>query len=224
MSCRGGGCGSCGPSAATTEHGDDLVDVESLFHPPPLPPTPSSPLHSPSTLHPPPPLSLHSLPSRIRSAAASLAVLEAAERAGQADEAAMAALMQAFSDIGWAMAGGNAQAMKPLLAVFDECGPRRLLELCMRLLQLQCSGHLLAWAFECVQHEPLELVRIVEWERKEEEKKSSSEDGADGGKEEAAARLRALVAAVNQQAAFYECFPGHGKVGRMSAEGAALEP
>ena len=220
MSCGSGGCGSCG-SGVTADDDPHLLDVESLV------PSPSNPFTLdplPFPLDPQPlPSTTPSLPSLLHSAALDLTHVQAAERAGHADEEATAALLSLFSDVGWAMAGGNAQAMKPLLAVFDECGPAAFLDLCQRLVRLRCTGHLLAWAFDFVQHDPLTLVRIVGGGDGEEEKEESGGDEAGvGEKGEGEAHLLAMVAAVNGQAAFYECFAGNAKVGRMRVDADAL--
>ena len=111
MSCGSGACGSCGGSAV--EPDSAVVDVESLLTPP-SPPTPfisEDSSHLPSSKQP---LLdshlLHSLQSRIHSAAVALRELEGS--ADVEDEEATSALMQTFSDIGWTLAGENAQAVK----------------------------------------------------------------------------------------------------------------
>ena len=94
--------------------------------------------------------------------------------------------------------------VQPLLAVFDVCGPSAFLDLCLRLLDLHCTGHLLAWAFDFASHDPTTFHDLV-----------TAAPPVSRAASDSAPTLSSLVSHVNSQAAFYECFPGHGRVGRM---------
>ena len=101
---------------------------------------------------------------------------------------------------------------QPLLALFDECGPPCFLDACLLLIQLDCTGLLLAWAFEYAQDEPHILLRLLQ--QQEAQQQSDTKERLHNAGEDQVSLLE-LVAYVNRQAAFYECFPGNERVGRM---------
>ena len=106
-----------------------------------------------------------------------------------------------------------AAAAQPLLALFDECGPSSFLDACLALIAVDCTGLLLAWAFEYAQEEPHILLNLLQQQA---QKRSDTEERKQlQTEEEDELSLSGLVAHVNRQAAFHECFPGNERVGRM---------
>lgn len=85
----------------------------------------------------------------------------------------------------------NAQSVKPLLAVFDELGPTVFLEVAERCAELNIVGPLLCWAF---QH---------------------SDENSGTFRAKVLSADMQFFDQVNREAAFYECFPGNPKVGRI---------
>ena len=98
--------------------------------------------------------------------------------------------------------------------MFDECGPSVFLEVCVRLVDLQCTGHLLAWAYEFAHHQPLTLVQLVT-DTSSSLPQPPTPHSPDQNLPSQSLTLPSLISFVNTQAAFYECFPGHRTVGRM---------
>lgn len=80
--------------------------------------------------------------------------------------------------------------LQPLLAVYEEKGPKVFLKVALQAVQLGAIGLLLAWA----------------WSFSEERVDLFIENIKQGKKE--------LVDYVNKQAALFECFPENPKVGR----------
>jgi len=173
---------------------------------------PSAPARPPATS-----LNTRALISRIQHVAAKLRVqLELEHDTDETvDEEQAAEFSVLFNDIGVTLAGGNAQAVKPLLALFDECGPSSFLDASLVFISLDCTGLLLAWAFEYAQEEPHILLRLLQQQTHKQssaEEKRQQDEQEDG---EVELSLSGLVEYVNRQAAFYECFPGHQRVARM---------
>ena len=104
---------------------------------------------------------------------------------------------------------------QPLLSLYDECGPSTFLDGCLLLLQLDCTGLLLAWAFEYAQEEPHVLFELLQQQRHEQQIDAAEQKLQPV--DEVERSLSGLVAYVNRQAAFHECFPGNERVGRMRA-------
>ena len=105
---------------------------------------------------------------------------------------------------------------QPLLALYDECGPSPFLDACLLLLQLDCTGLLLAWAFDYAQEEPHVLFSVLQQQQKTHLQVDAAEQKQQPADEEQLS-LSGLIAYVNRQAAFHECFPGNERVGRMRA-------
>ena len=201
MSCGSGSCGSCG-SGDSYDDDLDLHDVGKLIA-----------QHAPNASPPPPATPTLSLAGRIDSISALLRALDS-PAAADVDEATASSLSAAFSEIGWALAGRNAQAVKPLLAVFDALGAAAFVDVCARLLALGCTGVLLAWAFDFADHDEHRLVRLVMGAHG----RIEDEDQGQGDDDTISGTLQDLAAYVNAQARFHECFPGNSKVGRMLTE------
>jgi hypothetical protein len=106
------------------------------------------------------------------------------------DEASARSWDVTLQSIASELAGGNAQSMKPLLAVCVELGEKAFLEACSQAVELGLTGVLLCWAFEFAHAEPREFLERLR------------RGDAD------------MIDYVNAQAVFYECFPNNPKVGR----------
>jgi len=94
-----------------------------------------------------------------------------------------------FNDIGFKLARQNAASIKPLLAVFEEFGPRTFLDIVSHLLRANINGHLICWAFEYCNEDPKTFVKEVK-----------------------SANNVALINFINQKAEFYSSFGSHTKL------------
>jgi len=103
------------------------------------------------------------------------------------------------------------------LALYDECGPETFLDACLLLIQLDCTGLLLAWAFDYAQEEPYILFRLLQYQTHQQVLETKQQQQRQRGDEGGELSLSGLVAYVNRQAAFHECFPGNERVSRMRA-------
>jgi len=84
-----------------------------------------------------------------------------------------------------------------LLAIFHTFGGAVFLDFALRSVQLSLFGELQCWAFQYTESDPHVLLDKV--------RKADPE----------------LIDYVNQQAEFFECFPGHAKVGRAKLPSAS---
>jgi len=96
-----------------------------------------------------------------------------------------------FNALALAIAKDNAQALKPLLAVFEEHGPELFLEFSKDLIKLKLLGHPIWWAFEfCSQDTSKLLVEV----------KSPTDE---------------MVEFVNKKIDFHACFAGNEKYRKL---------
>ena len=84
---------------------------------------------------------------------------------------------------------------------------------------MDCTGLLLAWAFEYAQEEPHIFLGLLQQQPHKQSDAEEQKQAMDG---EAELSLSELVTYVNRQAAFHECFPGNERVGRMRYRLAAM--
>jgi len=141
------------------------------------------------------------------------------------DPTSMEYQQQIFSDVGLSLSHGNAQALKPLLSLFDSVGPLSFLQICRSLLQHQCVGLLLAWTDEHLNHNTDRLLTLFSPQTptvigdssySSGSGSSSGSSAGNGSSSDSSSALDDLIQSVNRQAAFFECFPGNPRVGRMS--------
>eukprot|EP01126_Amoeba_proteus_P029721 TRINITY_DN2934_c0_g1_i4.p1 TRINITY_DN2934_c0_g1~~TRINITY_DN2934_c0_g1_i4.p1 ORF type:complete len:158 (-),score=30.44 TRINITY_DN2934_c0_g1_i4:78-551(-) len=90
-----------------------------------------------------------------------------------------------FNEIGINLAKKNAQSVKPLLAVFEECGPKLFLDLCLVLVSSNITGPRIWWSFEYCGEDSIVFVRKV------------------------TDRDPDLIDYIEKQAKLYMCFPGN---------------
>jgi len=97
---------------------------------------------------------------------------------------------QVLNEIGLRISFENAQALLPLVDVYNQFGTKIFLNLCENLLLMQLVGKLICWAYCFCESDSKRFVEKVLAGEKE------------------------MVNYVNQQAEFFECFSENGKVGR----------
>lgn len=106
-------------------------------------------------------------------------------------------VLQTFNDLGFAVARGRARSLEALATVFNHLGAQLFTEACSVLLQLDCTGDLVAMAYAHCDAQPTTFHRRLV------DKSSISQ----------------LVEEVNLAARRHELVPGNPTVGR--AKGAA---
>jgi hypothetical protein len=116
------------------------------------------------------------------------------------DEASAERWDEVFHEIGWRLASKNAQALKPLVEVYESLGAKTFLRVSSDLHSDGLVGKLICWAFE---HSEFKVDRFVA--------SVTSHD-------------RKMVEHVNQRAELYECFGEHEKVGRAFVGGVGGAP
>ena len=101
-------------------------------------------------------------------------------------------VLQVFNALGFAVACGRARSLEALATVFNQLGAQSFTDACASLLQLDCTGDLVALAYAACKSNPLCFHRRL----------LDKDD------------LSELVEEVNLAARRHELVPGNGRIGR----------